>query len=168
MQRSISVWSLVIYILFLIALLSGCSSQTTNPSTAIQQPLSKSANQLEIKQSLYTQYKEWKGVGYRIGGLYKSGIDCSGFAYVTFRSKLGITLPRTTEEQARRGIPVKKSELKAGDLIFLKTGRTIRHVGMYLENGKFLHASTSKGVIISSINNVYWKSRYWKARRIRQ
>jgi probable lipoprotein NlpC len=64
------------------------------------------------------------------------------------------------------GANVDKNQLRAGDLVFFKTGRTDRHVGVYLENGTFLHASTSQGVIISKLDENYWKSAYWKAKRL--
>jgi len=114
----------------------------------------------------YAQYEEWKGVGYRLGGLSKRGIDCSGFVYMTFKSKLGLTLPRTTELLANSGRSVTRERLKAGDLVFFKTSYSVRHVGIYLEQGRFLHASKSRGVMISRLDNVYWRSKYWKARRI--
>ena len=93
-------------------------------------------------------------------------MDCSAFVQITFRSKLGVDLPRTTEELAREGERVDRSELQAGDLVFFKTGFRQRHVGIYMGGKRFLHASTSRGVMTSSLNNVYWKERYWKARRI--
>jgi probable lipoprotein NlpC len=61
---------------------------------------------------------------------------------------------------------VKRSKLKTGDLIFFKTSPRVRHVGIYLEKGKFLHASKKRGVMISRLSDVYWKSRYWKAKRV--
>ncbi len=121
-----------------------------------------------VTKGLYSQHREWKGVKYRMGGLNKRGVDCSGFVYLTFKSKLGIKLPRTTKAQARLGKEVEKSRLKAGDLVFFKTSYKVRHVGIYIENGKFLHASTSRGVMISRLDNVYWKKKYWKARRVKR
>jgi cell wall-associated NlpC family hydrolase len=85
---------------------------------------------------------------------------------VTFRTKLGVVLPRSTEFQAQLGESVRKDQLRAGDLVFFKTGMTDRHVGVYLEDGKFLHASTSQGVTISGLDESYWKSAYWKAKRL--
>ncbi|NOS35170.1 MAG: glycoside hydrolase [Deltaproteobacteria bacterium] len=123
-------------------------------------------NRSLLKKKLYSQYEEWKGVRYRLGGLNKKGIDCSGFVYMTFKSKFGVKLPRTTELQSKLGDPVKRSKLKTGDLIFFKTSPRVRHVGIYLEKGKFLHASKKRGVMISRLSNVYWKSRYWKAKRV--
>ncbi|MGH8762807.1 MAG: NlpC/P60 family protein, partial [Nitrosospira sp.] len=75
-------------------------------------------------------------------------------------------LPRSTEFQAELGEDIGKAQLRAGDLVFFKTGISVRHVGVYLEGGRFLHASTSKGVMISRLNESYWKSAYWKAKRL--
>jgi len=119
-----------------------------------------------VKDALYAQYDEWKGTRYQIGGLSKDGVDCSGFVHMTFKSRLSITLPRSSELQAELGADVDKDRLQAGDLVFFKTGRTLRHVGVYLEDGRFLHASTKLGVVISGLNESYWRSAYWKARRL--
>ena len=120
-----------------------------------------------IKEKLYVQYAQWKGAKYKLGGLNKNGIDCSGFVFVTFKSKLGVSLPRTTSLQVKKGKYIKRNQLQAGDLVFFKTSKFFRHVGIYLEHGKFLHASTSVGVTISKLDNRYWKSKYWKAKRIK-
>jgi cell wall-associated NlpC family hydrolase len=119
-----------------------------------------------VKDALYAQYDEWRGTRYRIGGLSKDGIDCSGFIHMTFKSRLSITLPRSSDQQAELGTDVDKDQLQAGDLVFFKTGRTLRHVGVYLEDGRFLHASTKLGVVISRLNESYWKSAFWKAKRL--
>ena len=115
---------------------------------------------------LYAQYESWKGTPYRLGGLNKKGVDCSGLVYLTFKEKFGIIIPRTTATQVKRGQRVYIGELQTGDLVFFKTAWRTRHVGIYLSNGKFLHASTSKGVMISRLDNVYWKKKYWRAQRI--
>lgn len=119
-----------------------------------------------VKDLLYAQYREWKGTRYQLRGLSKDGIDCSGFVHITFKSKLGVNLPRSSDLQAELGTGINKDELQAGDLVFFKTGRTLKHVGVYLEEGRFLHASTKSGVMISHLNESYWKSAYWKARRL--
>lgn len=119
-----------------------------------------------LKAVLYAQYDEWKGTPYRIGGMSKESVDCSGFIHITFKSKLGVILPRSTDLQVALGINVDRDELRPGDLVFFKTGKVTRHVGVYLEKDRFLHASTSQGVVISDLNNAYWKSAYWKARRL--
>lgn len=116
--------------------------------------------------ALYSQYHEWQGVRYQRGGLSQRGIDCSGFVHVTFKSRFGLHLPRTTHMQSRLGREIRKGELKAGDLVFFRTSPTSNHVGIYLEKNKFLHASEKKGVMISRLDHVYWKSNYWKSVRI--
>ncbi|MBN9124709.1 MAG: glycoside hydrolase [Nitrosospira sp. 56-18] len=120
----------------------------------------------QVKKNLYAQYEQWKNTRYQLGGLSRDGIDCSGFIYVTFKSRLGIILPRSTEFQAELGEKIDKSKLRAGDLVFFRTGWSVRHVGIYLEHGKFLHASTKYGVTISGLTEDYWKSAYWKAKRL--
>lgn len=119
-----------------------------------------------VKKQLLAQYRKWRGVRYKLGGLSRRGIDCSGFVMLVFKSQFGINLPRTTRLQVNSGRSVSQSALKAGDLVFFKTGANSRHVGIYLERGKFMHASSSKGVTISHLNNVYWRSHYWKSVRV--
>jgi len=119
-----------------------------------------------LRVSLEAQHEDWKGVPYRYGGLSPRGVDCSGFVYLTFLSRLGMEVPRTTTELLQSGEKVKRDEIQVGDLVFFRTGPGNRHVGIYMGGKRFLHASTSRGVMTSSLNNVYWKERYWKARRI--
>jgi probable lipoprotein NlpC len=148
-------------------LLVGCGTlQEKNPGSYVSAFEQRGAASQASKQALYDHYYEWRGVRYKLGGLSKQGIDCSGFVYVAYKSKLGINLPRTTKLQSELGKKVSKKDLKTGDLVFFKTGKITRHVGIYLEENMFLHASASKGVMISRLDNVYWKSNYWKSIRI--
>lgn len=106
------------------------------------------------------------GVGYKYGGTTTSGFDCSGFTSYVFE-QFGIELPRTSRDQATVGTKVAKSELQAGDLVFFNTsGKGISHVGIYLGDGTFAHASTSRGVIITELSDSYYAKRYVTARRI--
>jgi len=110
--------------------------------------------------------KKYIGVPYVWGGSTPSGFDCSGFVQYVF-SRHGISLPRTSKEQYGIGTSVSKSDLKAGDLVFFNTeGSGVSHLGIYIGNNQFIHASTSKGVIISSLSNTYWAPRYYGAKRI--
>ncbi len=118
-----------------------------------------------LNDALYSQYKEWHGTRYRLGGLSKQGVDCSGFVFMTFKSRLGITLPRDTGLQSREGRDVSKKDLQTGDLVFFRTGR-YNHVGIYMEDGRFMHASTREGVKISRLGDAYWTRTYWKAKRL--
>ncbi|WP_152593778.1 NlpC/P60 family protein [Thalassotalea sp. ND16A] len=151
--------------------LIGCSTlnspQPEEISEAKLKHAVKLANSSLLKQKLLSQYSEWKGSPYQLGGLSKSGIDCSGFVYLTFKSKLGVSLPRTTERQAELGLRIAKKQLRIGDLIFFKTGLFQRHVGIYLGDSRFLHASTSQGVTISNLQNNYWASNYWFSTRVK-
>lgn len=110
---------------------------------------------------------QWWGVPYRIGGTTKSGIDCSGFVRGLVAETYGLDLPRSSREQAQYCKRIEKSQVKEGDLVFFSSGRHISHVGMYLTNNKFVHASTSMGVIISDLDEPYWKRRYSYAGRLK-
>jgi cell wall-associated NlpC family hydrolase len=112
------------------------------------------------------QHHEWHGTPYRYGGLSKHGVDCSGFVYLTFRNMFSISLPRSTEQQSNTGVHISQTQLHAGDLVFFRTGFSKTHVGIYLDKRRFLHASTSKGVMISNMDNAYWRDKFWKAQRI--
>jgi len=133
---------------------------------AINYPEVKEIETLDIKTSLLLHYQEWKHTKYKYGGTTRKGIDCSAFVQKTFKSRFNIKIPRTTLLQVKKGKTIAKKDLKAGDLVFFKTGRNQRHVGIYLSKGNFMHASTKKGVTISSINSPYYSSHFWIAKRI--
>ncbi len=111
---------------------------------------------------LYTFIEDWYGVPYRFGGTCRSGIDCSAFVRELYSDVYGENLLRTSREQFALSDYIKnKQELKEGDLVFFKIrSKSISHVGVYLHNGKFVHASRSKGVIISSLDDTYWNKYY--------
>lgn len=119
-----------------------------------------------IQEKIIAEAESWFGTPHRLGGTSKKGIDCSGLVMTIYKNALNITLPRSTKEQATVGRPVKKTGLLPGDLIFFKTGFKKRHVGVYFGDNTFVHASASKGVIISNLDNPYWQKAYRKARRI--
>lgn len=152
-------------------LLSGCQTAAPTPTRALvggitvlrPDAAAQLLDEAQARSILYTQYREWRAVRYRVGGLSKSGIDCSGFVYLTFRDRFGIALPRSSDAQVQLGRRVGEAELRTGDLVFFRTGRNDRHVGIFLEDRKFLHASTLKGVMISSLDDIYWSKEYWRA-----
>jgi len=170
----------IIYSIFitLIFLFTACSSKNDNNYFSINRDISfpnkaeynykisKNINYSKLYDQLNIQYKLWKGVPYKYGGNSKKGIDCSGFVQKTFRDKLKIRIPRTTALQSRIGKEMSLDELEMGDLIFFKTGFNTRHVGIYLEGGKFMHASTKRGVTISRLDNNYYSKHFWKIKRV--
>ena len=135
----------------------------TIPDTAYLDP----ADSRKILDVLYQQVEVWEGVPYRLGGLSKKGVDCSGFVYTTYLNQFNKRLPRSTYQQSQTGEYVFQKDLRAGDLVFFRIGYSTRHVGIYLENGLFAHASKSSGVMISHLQDTYWSKRYWKAVRIK-
>jgi hypothetical protein len=109
--------------------------------------------------NLVSLIDEWMGTRYRLGGTSKLGIDCSAFMQVLFTGIYGISLPRTAREQYNMSQRISRTDLKEGDLIFFNTTGGVSHVGMYLQNNKFVHASSS-GVTISDIFDEYWVKRF--------
>lgn len=107
------------------------------------------------------------GTPYRTGGCDpNTGFDCSGFTTWVF-NKYGIHLPRSSREQFQTGTTVAKNRLRKGDLVFFRSRRGINHVGIYLENGKFIHsASHGKTVTISHLDEDYWRTHYAGGRRV--
>jgi len=107
------------------------------------------------------------GAPYRYGGSSKQGTDCSGLICNVYASAAKKLLPRSTREQFQTGTPVGKDELQFGDLVFFNTtGRKPSHVGIYIEDDLFAHASVVSGVTISSLESTYYKNRYVGARRV--
>ncbi len=119
-----------------------------------------------VTQRLNAFYRKWKNTPYRRGGMSQRGIDCSALIVVAYRDLFSLNLPRTTSEQARYGQRIPRSSMQPGDLIFFKTGFSQKHVAIFLKGQSFLHVSEIKGVIISRLDNYYWKGRFLEARRV--
>ncbi len=116
--------------------------------------------------------KTFEGTRYKFGGTTKKGMDCSGLVYKAFESE-NIALPRISRDMAKRGRRISVSQTSEGDLIFFRTNKnkkTINHVGLVVESKrgiiKFIHSTSSKGVIISSLESAYWKGAFVEVRRI--
>ncbi len=118
-------------------------------------------------KTLLDAVDEWYGVRYRVGGNTKSGVDCSGFTVAVYAAAYGMTLPRVSRDQYRLSRKISTTELKEGDLVFFNTnGRGVSHVGVYLGNNKFIHASVSRGVMVSDLFENYYLRRFVGAGRI--
>ena len=120
---------------------------------------------IDMNKQFMDFYNEWKNVKYRFGGNSKKGIDCSAFTQRIYKEKFAIKIPRSTRTQVKVGTKVNKSDLELGDLIFFKTGKIDRHVGIYMGNGDFMHASI-KGVKFSKLDKPFYRKAYWTSRRI--
>jgi cell wall-associated NlpC family hydrolase len=127
-------------------------------------PESNSSSSSTIVRTAFS----YRGARYRYGGSSQSGFDCSGFTRHVY-AKNGIYLPHSSSAQAQCGKRVSKNELQAGDLVFFSTTRRgISHVGIYVGNGQFVHASSSRGrVRVDSLNEGYYRERYRGARRVK-
>ena len=124
--------------------LGACAGPVSRPETA-----ASAFDEAGIRRELQAQHRQWRGAPYRLGGLSRRGVDCSGFVHLTFLTRFDSRLPRTTEALSESGRRVRE-----------------RHVGIYLGDGRFLHASKSVGVTISDLGNPYWEDAYWQTRRV--
>ena len=125
---------------------------------------------LEDNHKLYLEAADWIGVPYRGGGDSKRGTDCSGLVYQVYRKVYRTQVPRNTEDLKKESNKVDKRNLREGDLVFFTSSRSkkkVAHVGIYLKNGKFIHSSTSKGVIVSNLNESYYTKHWISGGRIR-
>ena len=131
---------------------TACSSKRYVPSTTKAAKAAEAMANLRNKQ-LYKYINEWSGVRYRLGGLDKRGIDCSGFTYLVQKEIYGKDLPRRSVDQASVIKEKNLNQLKEGDLIFFSFGgREIDHVGIYLNGDSFVHASPSRGIIVEDLS----------------
>lgn len=118
-------------------------------------------------RNLLDAVDEWYGVRYRVGGNTKSGVDCSGFTVAVYAAVYGMMLPRISRDQYRMSRKISTTELQQGDLVFFNTtGRGVSHVGVYLGNNKFIHASVSRGVMVNDLFESYYLRRFVGAGRI--
>ena len=174
-----------IYILAVAILLSGCfaKKRTTYSKTrtiTVESSEEKPKNKRETKKEAAKNLKAeqvietamtFSGVRYKFGGETKKGMDCSGLVFVSLAEN-DISFPRVSHQMANEGKKIKIKEVQKGDLLFFKTnkrGKNINHVGLVVEveeEIKFIHSTTSRGVIVSSLREGYWSSAFVKATRI--
>ena len=121
-----------------------------------------------VNISLLQKIDEWWGTPYVLGGSTKNGVDCSYFTFDVMKDIYNVNLKRTAAEQYEQCSKIEWNELKEGDLIFFKADgrRNISHVGIYLTNNKFAHASTSQGVTIGDLSDPYWQRRLYSLGRV--
>lgn len=119
------------------------------------------------QSKMMREISRFMGVRYVYGGMTHDGLDCSGYTALVYKNSVGKALPRSSADQAKLGKSIRFEDLKFGDLLFFNTtGEPASHVGIYLGDDLFAHASVSLGVTISSLQSFYYEKRYEGARRI--
>lgn len=123
----------------------------------------------EDNHALYETVNSWLGVPYKYGGTDRNGIDCSAFVGTVFRLVYGVELHRTANDMLRDVSLISRSELREGDILFFTNSKgKVSHVGIYLKEGLFAHASTSNGVSVSRLDDTYWTKHFYKGGRIKK
>ncbi|MEM8486601.1 MAG: NlpC/P60 family protein [Bacteroidota bacterium] len=145
-------------------LLAGCVS-TKPDATPLKTVVNESPN-ADRKTLLRAEAADWEGTPHEWGGTTRDGIDCSAFVQTVYKDLFTVDLPRTTSLQSKEGQAVLHNQLTVGDLVFYRIDSKTRHVGIYVGEDEFMHASKSEGVTISSIQDPYWERRFWTVRRI--
>lgn len=127
----------------------------------------EAATKVIASKDIQNVSQKYKGIRYKYGGTTTKGFDCSGYVQFVYK-QLGVKLDRSTSAMYSKGTSVKKANLQVGDLVFFKTtSAKVGHVGIYIGNNKFIHSSSSKGVIVTDINDkYYWGKRYVGAKRV--
>lgn len=162
-------------IFIVISLFCSCKTSKNISSTTKHDAIQKKyasilqTNETQITSiNLYSLIDEWMGAPYKYAGKTKSGIDCSGFASILYENIYKKTLSGSSANIFNQCEEIKMKDIKEGDLLFFKIEQDkISHIGIYLMNNKFVHASTQKGVIISDLNEAYYKKYFYKAGRLK-
>ena len=162
-------------LLLLTIFLASCGSSkkaTTDKKTRISRNDNSTSSTNGKADEIIKYAKSFEGTRYKFGGTTKKGMDCSGLVYTSF-AKEGVTLPRISRDMAKQGERISLLKVQEGDLVFFQTNKSskvINHVGLVVSNKsgvlKFIHSTTSRGVIISDISEEYWNSSFVEARRI--
>lgn len=162
----------LLIVVFSITMFSCGSAQKDRVVISSKSKSPKTTNDPNKKiKSIVSYAKSFNGTRYKYGGTTKKGMDCSGLVYTSFK-KENVVLPRTSKTMATQGKPISLKKVGVGDLLFFKTNKrknVISHVGLVVETKgaiKFIHASTSRGVIISSLDEKYWNKAFAWARRV--
>jgi len=157
------------FCLSLLLLLAVSSCRSRKAVTSPTPPREKTAlRDLSIQKNLRKEVNLWLGTPYRYGGNTQKGVDCSGFVNAVYLSVYHIQLPRSSKEIYARCKKISLRDLQEGDLVFFDyEGKGVSHVGLYLSDGQYVHASTSKGVVISALDNAFSKKKFVGAGRIR-
>lgn len=148
------------------------STEDTSPKIVPKKENKKEGHKNVKANEIISTALSYSGTRYKYGGTTKKGMDCSGLVYVSLKEN-DILFPRTSYQMALEGNKIRVNDVEKGDLLFFqtsKTGRRINHVGLVVDvdgdDIKFIHATTSRGVLVSSLREGYWNSAFVKAMRI--
>ncbi|MFT4699174.1 MAG: cell wall-associated NlpC family hydrolase [Flavobacteriaceae bacterium] len=163
----------ILLLTFLSFLLISCgSSKSSSSSKTTKVERTSKSNSSKKTESIISYAKTFKGTRYKFGGTTKKGMDCSGLVYTSFL-KEKISLPRVSRDMAKKGKRLSKDKISKGDLVFFKTNKNknvINHVGLVVESKRgnilFIHSSSSRGVIVSSLDEKYWRNAFVEGRRV--
>ena len=157
------------YIIVLLGLMSCLSSCHTSAPRLDYKALAQASVRLGMdieltdNHKLYVNAAEWIGTPYRVGGDSRHGTDCSGLVSQLYKKTYRMCLSRSTDGQLKESNKIARRNLREGDLVFFtsrSSRKKVAHVGIYLKDGKFIHASTSQGVIVSSLKEKYY-TQHW-------
>ncbi len=164
-----------IFLLTLLITIAGLSSCSSSKNTSNETYTSKHYNNKKVEMdkdkvnALVKELNKWIGTKYKYGGTTKKGIDCSGLVMQAYKKACDIKLPRSSREQHRYCTRINRKDLIKGDLVFFATGKSkkiVTHVGVYIGNGEIIHASSSKGVVVSRLSDKYYTNTYHSSGRI--
>ena len=159
-------FSYIIVLLGLMFCLSSCHTSAPRLDyKALAQASVRLGMDIELTDNhkLYVNAAEWIGTPYRAGGDSRHGTDCSGLVSQLYKKTYRMRLSRSTDVQLKESNKIARRNLREGDLVFFtsrSSRKKVAHVGIYLKDGKFIHASTSQGVIVSSLKEKYY-TQHW-------
>ena len=162
-----------LYFIPVVLLLIACGSKGPKTVSTTTTTTTTSSTSSNAKAEQIIDYAlSFEGVKYRYGGTSRSGMDCSGLIFTSF-DQAGLQLPRVSRDMAARGVAISLAEIVPGDLLFFKTDKSsnrINHVGLIVSRKgnsiRFIHATTSRGVIVSDLTENYWRKAFVGARRV--
>lgn len=174
-QKILSKYSSLFLFIIILCVMSSCGSKKIlyNPTEVayLSKKLSIPINNDDPNIPLFAEVSLWLGTPYKYAGDSRNGADCSGFVYQVYDRVYGKKMERSSDNQAKKNTyKVKKSSLLPGDLVFFRTSQNskkINHVGIFLKNGLFIHSSTSRGIVINSLNEEYYLKTWVRGGRVK-
>ena len=169
MDSKIKSFNLFFLLAFVTFILSSCSSSKNIADDPIYNPSGNEQLLSKDEIKLIKEAKSWIGTKYKYGGHSREGTDCSGFVLQVYKAVYNFKLPRSSKDQYAFCKKINKDKMKVGDLVFFATGKSdnvVSHVGIYIGKDEFIHASSSRGVVISNLNQNYYTRTFVSAGKV--